>query len=211
MKGQKKVRGIMRPILVFGVVATICALSSAAGAAPPVQVFPIASVIAEVKAELAAAQNTTGVNLGISLQKVELNFSITRTTDANGKVTIGVPILASASIGGSGELKSEQTSSVLIDLTPPSGGAAMNGQDLSKLGLTQAIVSTRAQLLQGLNERPKLLPDKVVITLKFAITNGGGPTGQVKFLVFTLGGGVTATSANSNTIELTFAKSKSLT
>jgi hypothetical protein len=190
---------------------TIGGVAQPADAAPSVTPFPIASVIAEVKSEIAAAQNTTGANLGITLQKVELNFSITRTIDANGKVTIGVPVLASADIGGTGDHKSDQTSSVLIDLTPPSGGSAMSGQDLKDLGLTQAIISTRTQLLQGLDQPPKLVPDKVVITLKFAITNSGGPTGQVKFLVFTLGGGVTATSANANSIELTFGKSKPLT
>ena len=187
-----------------------------AGAAEPtaaaqaIGAFPIASVIAEVKAELSAAQNTTGADLGISLQKVELNFSITRTTDASGKVTIGVPVLASAEVGGSGDHKSEQTSSLLIDLAPPGSGSAMSAQDLKGLGLAEAIVSTRAQLLQGLNQTPKLDPNKVVITLKFAITNSGGPTGQVKFLVFTLGGGV-ITSANSNSVELTFGKPKLIT
>jgi hypothetical protein len=204
-------RVVTRLCLLAGIALTIAVAAGSAQAAPTVTAFPIASVIAEVKSELAAAQNTTGANLGISLQKVELNFSITRTTDANGKVTIGVPVLASAEIGGSGEHKNEQTSSVLIDLTPPGGGSAMSGQDLKDLGLTQAIVSTRAQLLQGLDQPPKLIPDKVVITLKFAITNNGGPTGQIKFLVFTLGGGVTATSANSNSIELTFGKAKPLT
>lgn len=173
--------------------------------------FPVAEVIAEVKRELAAAQSTTGANVGISLQKVALNFALTQTTDKNGKVTIGIPILGGAELGGSGSRKAEETSSLLVELAPPKGaGPAMSAEDVKDLGLTQAIVSTRQQLLAGMSEKPQLDPAKVVITLKFAITRTAGGTGQIKFLVFTIGGGATATSANSSSIELTFAKTAAL-
>ena len=186
--------------------------ASAAEAPPPPQtvgsVFPVAAVIAEVKAELTAAQSTTGASLGIYLQKVELNFALTRSTDADGKVTIGIPVLGGVDMGGSGDRKAEQVSSLLVALTPPSPVGTMSAPNIADFGLTQAIVETRSQLLAGLDQPPKLLPDKVVITLRFVITNSGGPSGRVKFLVFEIGGGVTATSANSSSIELTFAKAK---
>jgi hypothetical protein len=65
--------------------------------------------------------------------------------------------------------------------------------------------------LQGLKQKPELLPNKVVITLKFGVTRTAGATGQIKFLVVTVGGGVTATSANTSSIELTFGKGGGLT
>jgi hypothetical protein len=65
------------------------------------QAFPLAAIIAQVKKELAAAQNIPGQNIGLALQIVQLTFAITHTVDVNGKVAIGVPIL-SADIGGNG-------------------------------------------------------------------------------------------------------------
>ena len=70
----------------------------------------------------------------------------------------------------------------------------------------RVFVDTRTALLQGMNDPPKLEPNKVTIALKFVVTRTGGATGQIKFLVFTLGGGATLTSENSNTITLTFGK-----
>lgn len=181
----------------------------AAQAAPakPKQTFPVADVIAQVKKEIAASQGTTGANVGITLQKVQLDFALTSTTDANGKLSVGIPLLAGAEVGGSGEGKNSSASSLSIELTPPKGNeATMSGTDTKDLGITKAIVDTRTALLQGMDQQPKLIPNKVTITLKFVVTRTGGATGQIKFLVFTLGGGTTLTSENSNTITLTFAK-----
>jgi hypothetical protein len=172
--------------------------------------FPIAAVVAQVKKELAAAQGTIGAGLGLKLDTVELSFALTKTTDVNGKVAIGIPIIGGIDLGGSGERKAEETSSLLIDLIPPSTGPAMSGTDATDFGITQAIVDTRQQLQQGLNDTPRLDPNKVVITLKFVVTKTGGGTGQIKFLVFTLGGGATISGANTNTITLTFSKAKAI-
>ena len=54
--------------------------------------FPLADVITQVKKELAAVQNTPGQQIGLPLTSVQVNFALTQTTDANGKVAIGVPI-----------------------------------------------------------------------------------------------------------------------
>ncbi|VWD34754.1 hypothetical protein BLA39750_04920 [Burkholderia lata] len=173
-------------------------------------VFPIAAVIAQVKTELEAAQSTPGAQLGLKLDTVELNFSLTKTTDVNGKVAIGIPVVGGIDLDANGDRKAEETSSLTVNLVPPEPVAAMSGYDTTNLGITQAIVDTRQQLIQGLNDVPKLDPNKVVITLKFVVTKSGGGSGKIKFLVFTLGGGATITGANSNTITLTFSKSKAL-
>lgn len=86
----------------------------------------------------------------------------------------------------------------------------MSAEDVKDLGLTQAIVATRTQLLAGLSQKPQRDPNKVAITLKFAITRASGLTGQIKFLVFTIGGGIAATIANSSSIELTLGKAAPL-
>jgi hypothetical protein len=169
--------------------------------------FPVAEVIAEVKRELAAAQNTQGADVDLSLTQVELNFSLTSTTDENGKVSVGIPI-ASASVGGNGERRVEQTSSLMVELAPPKPSGTMSADESKDLGITQAIIQARDQLKQGLNEVPKLTPNKVVITLKFAVTKTKGANGQVKFLIFSIGGGQTTSDAASNSIALTFAKAK---
>jgi hypothetical protein len=183
---------------------------SAAKAAHSGAPLPVADVIAQVKRELQAAQNTPGASAGLSLEKVEVNFALTKTTDASGKVSIGIPVLGGVEAGGSGRVKTEETSSVLVELVPPKPLGMMSGEDIADLGIARAIVETRRQLVAGLGQSPKLDPSKVVISLKFVATRTGGASGQIKFLVFTLGGGKELTSANSSGIVLTFTKSKEL-
>lgn len=168
--------------------------------------FPLAEVIAQVKRELAAAQNTPGASVGLKLDSVELNFSLTKTTNTNGKASVGIPVLGGVDLGGSGESKAEGTSSLMVNLVPPKPTGIMSATDTSSFGITEAIVETRRELAAGLNDSPKLEPNKVVINLKFAITRTKGGTGQIRFLVFTLGGGRTLTSANSSSITLTFSR-----
>lgn len=179
----------------------------AAAGAP---IFPITDVIAEVKRELAAAQSKPGTGVGLKLDSVELSFALTKTTDTNGKISVGVPILGGVDLGGSGTKKVEETSSLVITLTPPTPTPAMAGEDVKDLGLTQAILDVRDQLSKGMAGEPRLDPSKVVLTLKFVVTKAVGGTGQIKFLVFTIGGGTTLTAANSNSIALNFSKGKTL-
>jgi hypothetical protein len=169
------------------------------------QTFPLAAVIAQVKKELAAAQNIPGQNIGLALKTVELTFAITHTVDVSGKVAIGVPIL-SADIGGNGERKAEDSSTLTVDLAPPSASITMAGVDSTQFGITQAIVATRKQLAQGLNDEPKLEPRKVSLQLKFGVTRTGGATGQIKFVILTVGGGATKSAGETSTITLNFEK-----
>jgi hypothetical protein len=167
--------------------------------------FPLAVVIAQVKKELAAAQNTPGQNAGLTLQSVQINFALTQTTDANGKVAIGVPII-SADLGANGDRKAETGSTLTVELDPPAASVTMAGVDASQFGITQAILSTRKQLAEGLNDEPKLEPKKVSLQFKFGITRSGGGTAQIKFLFFTIGGGITKSNAETSTITLNFEK-----
>lgn len=167
------------------------------------QTSPLSDVIAQVKKELAAAQNTPGQINGLVLQSVQLVIALTQTTDVNGKVAIGVPIV-SADVGGTGERKAENTSTLTVELAPPTASITMSGADSSEFGITQAIVSTRRQLAQGLSDEPKLIPKKVSFQFKFGVTRIGGATGQIKFLIFTLGGGATKSAAETSTITLNF-------
>jgi hypothetical protein len=70
------------------------------------------------------------------------------------------------------------------------------------------VYETRNDLAKELDDAPQLTPQKVVITLKFVVKDQGGPTGQITFLAFTIGGGVTLTSENANSIILTFEESR---
>jgi hypothetical protein len=167
----------------------------------------LADVISQVKKELAAVQNTPGPNIGLPLQAVELNFSISHSTDANGKVTIGVPVL-SAGLGANGELKAENTSSLTVELAPPAASIIMSGTDSSQFGITQAILATRRQLAQGLAGEPKLEPRKVSMQFKFGLTRTGGVNGQIKFLILTAGAGAAKSVSDTSTITLTFGKSE---
>lgn len=172
----------------------------------PTTSFPLAEVIAQVKRELAAAQNTPGASVGLKLDSVDLNFSLTKGTNTSGKASVGIPVLGGVDLGGSGDNKVEGTSSLLVNLVPPEPTGTMSAADTSNFGITEAIVETRRELAAGLNDPPRLEPNKVVITLKFAIIRTKGGTGQIRFLVFTLGGGRTLTSANSSSITLTFSR-----
>jgi len=167
--------------------------------------FPLAAVIAQVKKELAAAQNTPGQNAGLALQSVQISFALTQTTDASGKVAIGVPII-SADLGANGDRKAETGSTLTVELAPPTASVTMSGVDATEFGITQAILSTRKQLAEGLNDEPKLEPKKVTLQFKFGVTRTGGGTGQIKFLIFTIGGGVTKSNAETSTITLAFEK-----
>jgi hypothetical protein len=167
--------------------------------------FPLADVITEVKKELAAAQNTPGQTAGLSLQSVQINFALTHTTDVNGKVAVGVPII-NANLGANGDRKAEDSSSLTVELVPPAASITMSGVDSSQFGITQAIVATRAQLAAGLANEPKLQPKKVAIQLKFGVTRSGGGTGQIKFVIFSVGGGAAKSIAETSTITLNFEK-----
>ena len=178
--------------------------SHSANAADAPASFPIAAVITELKRELQAAQDIPGTGGDLRLAQVAIDFTLTHTTDANGKISIGIPVL-SAQVGASGERKAESGSTLHIELVPPKARVTMSATDTKDFGITQAIVSTRNQLQQGVAQEPKLLPEKVKMTFKFAITNTGGPTGQIKFLIFTIGGGATWSEGQASTIELTFS------
>jgi hypothetical protein len=82
----------------------------------------------------------------------------------------------------------------------------MAGVDSTQFGITRAIVATRKQLAQGLNEEPKLEPKKVSLQFKFGVTRTGGATGQIKFVIFTVGGGATKSAGETSTITLNFEK-----
>lgn len=184
-------------------------ISPIVASAQKTESFPLADVITQIKKELAAVQNTPGQQIGIPLQSVQVNFALTQTTDANGKVAIGVPII-SADLGGNGEKKVENSSTLTVELDPPTAGIVMSGIDSSNFGLTQAILDVRRQLASGLNNEPKLVPKKVTIQLKFGVTRTGGGTAQIKFLIFTVGGGVTKSAAEMSTITLNFEKKEVL-
>jgi hypothetical protein len=166
---------------------------------------PLADVIAQVKKELAAAQNIPGPMAGLSLAGVQLTFAITHSTDVNGKISIGVPII-SAELGGSGDRKTEDTSTVTVDLAPPKSSITMSGADSSGFGITQTILAVRKQLASGLKDEPILEPRKASMQFKFGVTTTGGASGQVKFLVFTAGAGATRSAAETSTITLNFEK-----
>jgi hypothetical protein len=177
---------------------------STAVQAQPAPVFPIAEVIAQVKRELAAAQNAPAAALVLKLEKVEATLVVSRTVDANGKVAIGVPAFG-LEVGGGGSRKAEDSSTLYVELVPPEPGRALSATETKNFGLTEAIVDTRRALIKGLAGEPKLDPRKVVITVKFGVTQTVGPTGQLKFVVISVGGGASVTSADVNTIGLTFS------
>lgn len=195
----------MKNFVLRFVVLSIAVLVPSSLSAQTNDAFPLASVIAQVKKELAAAQNTPGQNAGLTLQSVQINFALTQTTDASGKVAIGVPII-SADLGANGDRKAEMGSTLTVELAPPPASATMSGVDASQFGITQAILSTRKQLAEGLNDDPKLDPKKVSLQFKFGITRTGGGTAQIKFLIFTVGGGITKSNAETSTITLNFEK-----
>jgi hypothetical protein len=195
----------MRLPLLAILLAGFSVLTPQPASAQNADAFPLADVIAQVKKELLAAQNTPGQTAGLTLQSVQLIFAITHTTDANGKVAIGVPII-SADIGVTGERKAEDGSSLTVELAPPTASMTMNGVDSRQFGITQAILATRRQLAQGLNDEPKLDPRKVSIQFKFGVARTGGGTGQIKFLIFTVGAGVTKSAAETSTITLNYEK-----
>ena len=115
------------------------------------------------------------------------------------------PII-NAEVGGNGDRKVETGSTLTVELAPPTAGVVMSGVDSGSLGITQAIVSTRKQLVQGLKDEPKLEPRKVSLQFKFGVTKTGGATGQIKLVVVTIGGGKTMTGAETSTITLNFEK-----
>jgi hypothetical protein len=167
-------------------------------------VFSVSAVVAQVKRELAAAQNTQGAGLKLVLDKVEATLLVSRVVDANGKITIGVPS-AGVDASGGGSRKAEESSTLYIELVPPKPTAFLGATDAKDFGLTEAIVETRRELLKGLADEPRLDPRKVVITVKFGITRNLGTSGQLKLMVISVGAGASVTSSDVNTIVLGFS------
>ena len=181
------------------------AFAAGAPATPPAPPFPVAKVITEIKRELQVVQSTPSPNVGLTLSKVTLDFTLTRTVDANGKVTIGIPAIE-AEVGATGQVKSEDTSSMTIELVPPKAEAAMSAVQAENLGIAEAVIDARKQLAAGLAEEPKLMPNKVDLTFKYVLTAEGGPTGKIKFLIVSVEAGATVSSAHTQSITLSFSK-----
>lgn len=170
-------------------------------------VFPLSSVVSQVKREIAAAQATTGSGLGLVLDKVEVTLAVARVADANGKVEFGVPLLkAEADVGG--ERRVESASSVKVELAPPAPLAILSKEEMEGFGLAEAIVTTRAELLKGLKEVPTLPPKKVVITARFGVKTTVKAGAKLNLVIFSIGGGGSESYSGSNTVVLTFSKSK---
>jgi hypothetical protein len=185
--------------------AAVLGGSGLADAQPaPEPVFAVSAVIAQVKRELAAAQNAPGAALVLRLEKAEATLAVSRVVDANGKVSVGVPSLG-LDLGGSGGRKAEQSSTLFVELAPPRAGAALGATETWNLGLAEAIVDARRELLKGLADEPKLEPRKVVITIRFGVTRTAGGSGQLQLVLLTLGGGATTTTTDLSTVVLTFA------
>lgn len=168
--------------------------------------FPLEAVISQVKQELSAAQNAAGDNLGLALEKVDIALAVSRTTDASGKVSVGVPALYT-DIGGRGNRKAETLSTLQVELAPPSGSMTLSRADLGDLGLAQMIVDTRRQLAAGVREAPRLDPRKVTMSMKFGVTRTAGASAAIKLIVFSVGGDASVAAGSTNTVTLTFAKS----
>jgi hypothetical protein len=175
-----------------------------AGANDP---LPLASVISQVKYELAAAQKVAAAGNNLRLEKVDIILSVSRSVDANGKATIGVPAI-SVEAGGSGSRKAEELSTLQVELAAPAGSITLSGNEIDGLGLAQMIIDTRRQLRAGLDQAPKLDPQKLVMSVKFGVARTGGGSANVKLVVLSIGGGATITSSDSHTVVLTFAKQK---
>jgi hypothetical protein len=92
-----------------------------------------------------------------------------------------------------------------VELVPPEPEATLGLSKSKNFGLTEAIVDTRRQLQKGLADKPKLDPRTVKITVKFGVEQTAGPSGQLKLVVISVGAGASVTSADVNTVALTFA------
>ena len=191
-------------LLVAGCLCLTLAQAEAQTATQPAPVFPVSAVIAQVKRELAAAQNAPGAGLNLTLEKVETTLAVSRVVDASGNVSVGVPAMA-AQVGGSGSRKAEDSSTLYVELAPPKPGASLGAVEPKNLGLTEAIVDTRRELLKGLADEPRLDPRRVVITIKFTVTQTLAATGQLKLVVLSVGGGGSLASSDVSTVMLTFA------
>lgn len=107
--------------------------------------LPLASVISQIKRELAAAQRVPGASANLNLDKVDVTLAVSRTVDATGKVTVGVPAVG-AEFGGSGSRKTDELSSLQVELVPPKPTGLLSTEDTKDFGLTQMIVEARRQL-----------------------------------------------------------------
>lgn len=172
----------------------------------PVVQATLAEVIASVKRELAIAENTAGPRAGLALATVEISLAVSAEHTADGKLTIGVPLLG-AEIGGGGERTSSRLSTVTVVLAPPEPSLLMSNTSLDDLAIAQAIVDIRTQLASGLDDEPRLLPSSVEYALEFGVARSGGPSGKVSFLVFSASAGSEWSDSRTNQITLAFEAS----
>lgn len=169
----------------------------------PIKGFALGEVIDQVKHELEAAQSVPSAGLNLALKKVEISLAVANVIDLKGQMTVGVPSLG-LGLGFSSGRKHEESSTLYVELAPPAANALLSGADRAGLGLTQAIVDARDQLAMGLNEEPRLDPKKVVITIKFGVTESSSGSGELKIVAVSLGGSALRTTSDVSTIILTF-------
>ena len=168
---------------------------------------PLSDVIEAVKHELAVVQNTPGPSIKLDLVSVVIAMTVTSEEQANGKVSIGVPLFG-GDLGVGVESSELRQSIVTVKLKPPRPSPLMSNLKALPFGIASAIIDFRKQLADGLNGEPRLIPQSVNYEIYFAVERRGGPEGKLSFHVFSANMGATWSSSQTSRITLMFQKSK---
>ncbi|CAO3439825.1 trypco2 family protein [Azospirillum argentinense] len=205
----------------------ICILaSSLAGCAtsPPVatEVIPLHLVVDRVKGELATyavlaskpEERVEGYACGLpqTERKLDMDFSavslVLNTVVANsgglkaeaGVIPLGT-VTGSAGIGGS--LTDTKSQKITIALTPLKPSGPIETTESRPLGIADALLAVRRELLKTNLSQPCMQPDSLEIQVVFGVTKNVSAKFGVNLIVVSIGSDVSSSRTDTHAVNLT--------
>ncbi len=160
--------------------------------------LPLADLVREVDVALLRVADTAETQHLPQLQKAVLEVNTSMKRDVNGKISLWV-----VELGGAGN--NEYASKVIFTLKPPPPGSPSNiGAVQLANALTDSILAGAHAIMAAETGNPPLLADDLVVSVRFAIAREGNGKLAVKFPPFEASFGGGATSAEIQSITVTY-------
>lgn len=190
----------MRPIvglLGFLLIAPTGGMAQSAGSD---SVLSLADLVREVKVALLQVSDATEAQNLPKLESAVLEANTSMKVEGDGKVSLWV-----IEVGGG--KSAEYASTVTLTLRPPPPGSPSNIAAITFApALKEAILSGARAIRAAGQGNPPLLADKLEASVHFAIERDASGKLAVKFPPFEISGGGDVTSAEIQTITVTYKK-----
>ena len=179
-------------------VALLAWQSSASADTPPQSNLRLEDLVREVKVALLRVQEAPDASQLPALEKAVLEVNTEVKTEEGGKISLWVVELGGTEKGGA-------MSSIELTLKPPEPGSPTDvaNEDLAD-ALAAAILAGARAVFVASQGNPPLVPDHLTASIKFAVEADGNGGLAVKFPPFEVGANASFSSAQVQTIAVTY-------